>query len=143
MRRLEISGKEALLALLKASVHESDEAAFLHRMHCLVLIAEGFGCYEVARWFGNSPRTLERWIHSYERFGCEGLKEDKKPGPLGRLDFDQIQALRRDIESAPRRFGYSAAAWNGHLLTDHIRRIYGVELGSRQCQRLLAQLRSV
>lgn len=42
--------------------------------------------------------------------------------------------------SPPRDFDLAATLWDGPVLSEHLRRRYGVDLGVRQCQRLFRQM---
>lgn len=80
LHKLSLSSGKWLRELIHASVKTSCEPRFLHRLHCLLLIAEGRSCYEVARWFGEDPRTIERWVHALDWYGIEGLREHHAGG---------------------------------------------------------------
>jgi transposase len=44
------------------------------------------------------------------------------------------------LRLSPREFGYSQNLWDGKLLSHHLSKSYGVQLGERQCRRLFRQL---
>jgi transposase len=139
-RKLEISNKESLQAVLKAELQRLPESRLLHRLHCVLLVAEGHSCYEVACWFGENPRTVERWVHHANEYGIEGLRDEQKQGRSTKLRDDQRKRLQDNILTNPKELGYGRNAWNGVLLQTHLKRHYGIELSVRQCQRLLRQL---
>jgi hypothetical protein len=56
---------------------------------------------------------------------------------LVRLSDGQRACLRAEVARPPEKFGYSGAAWSGELLSRHLRNRHGIELGARQCRRLL------
>ena len=126
--------------LNQASAHTS-ENRFLHRLHCVILIGQGCSYPQVSEWFGEHPRTIERWVQRLREFGLEGLKDDHKAGRPTKIDNEQKQVLESDIIKQPTEFGYETSQWNGQLLKTHLKDKYGVELGLRQCQRLLGQLK--
>jgi transposase len=106
----------------------------------VLLVAEGLSCYEVARWFGEDPRTIERWVHALDARGMEGLREHHAGGRPARLTAEQAQRLALELERAPDASGYAKRAWSGKLLTQHLQGSYGIKLSARQCQRLLRRL---
>jgi transposase len=122
--------------------HRTPELRFLHRLHCVLFVAQGYSCYQVANWFEGHPCTVERWIHCFEQNGVEGLREKQKTGRPAKVDVKQSQQLKNDILKDPRQLGYDQNGWNGKLLQIHILRCCDVELSIRQCQRLLRQLHS-
>ncbi len=48
-------------------------------------VAQGLTCPEVARLLGDAPRSVEYWVHRYEREGLSGLNEGERSGRPGRL----------------------------------------------------------
>ncbi|MHB8278290.1 MAG: winged helix-turn-helix domain-containing protein, partial [Candidatus Humimicrobiaceae bacterium] len=48
---------------------------------------------------------------------------------------EQKELIKKDIHKGPQAFGYSQGFWDGPLLSHHIKALYGVTLGVRQCQR--------
>lgn len=140
MRKLAPGGVRWMRELIRASVRTSREQRYLHRLHCVLLVAEGRSCYEVARWFGEDPRTIERWVHALGDHGVEGLRERPSGGRPARLGPDQTQRLTLELRQPPRLCGYSKRSWSGALLTQHLEERYGIRLGARQCQRLLLRL---
>lgn len=140
MRRLTLGDALALRGLIRSASRASDQQRVLHRLHCALLIAEGRSCYEVARWFGEAPRTVERWVHAFERHGIDGLQDHRAGGRPAKLSREIWQGLERDLRRPPALYGYSKRRWTGRLLTQHLQGCYGVKLGTRQCQRLLRRL---
>ncbi len=140
MRRLSISSAKWVRELIHASVKPSCEQRFLLRLCCVLLIAEGRSCYEVARWFGEDPRTIERWVHALDEHGVEGLREHHGGGRPAKLAGEQAQRLALDLQKPPRLPGYPKREWSGRLLTQHLAESYGIKLSARQCQRMLCRL---
>jgi transposase len=75
-------------------------------LHCVLLIAEGRSCYEVARWFGEDPRTIERWVHALDEYGIEGLREHHAGGRPTKLADEHLQHLALDLQKPPSACGY-------------------------------------
>lgn len=140
MRKLSLSSAQWLREMLHASVKTFCEPHFLHWLHCVLLVAKGRSCYEVARWFGDDPRTIERWVHALDEYGIEGLREHHAGGRPAKLAGGQLQRLAFDLQRPPRVFGYSESRWSGKLLTQYVEGRYGVKLSARQCQRIMRQL---
>lgn len=140
MRKLSLSSAKWVREVIHASVKTSCESHFLHRLHCVLLVAEGRSCYEVARWFGEDPRTIERWVHALNEHGIEGLREHHSGGRPTRLADEQIPRLALDLQKPPRVCGYSEREWSGKLLAQHLEGSYGIKLSVRQCQRIMRRL---
>ena len=141
MRKLEVSDKSALISACKEETTRNHESRFLHRLHCVLLVAQGCSCYQVAEWFGEHPCTLERWIHHFHDYGLEGLMDEQKTGRPRKVRDDQLKQLQGDVSKKPFELEYNQTCWDGKLLKTHLESRYGVKLSVRQCQRLLNQLR--
>jgi len=130
-----------LKSALKGEIQRAAEKRYLHRLHCVLLVSAGQECGSVANWFGESPRSVERWVDNYSVFGPLGLKDDGRPGRLASLDVGQLKALTHELLTPPVELGYSAARWSGRLLQQHLQERYQIDLGLRQSQRILRELK--
>lgn len=140
MRRLSLNSAKRVRELIHASVKASGEQRFLHRLHCVLLIAEGRSCCEVARWFGENARTIQRWVHAFDEHGVEGLREHHAGGRPTKLSRDQVQRLAFDLKKPPHFAGYPEGQWSGKRLGQHLDRRYAIKLSARQCQRMIRRL---
>lgn len=141
MHRLQPPPANALRAMLETEVHRSSESRVIHRLHAVLLVSVGCSCYQVAHWFGEDPRSVQRWIHSYEQHGLDGLREQHRAGRPARLTPEQLQQLRPELAVSPGQAGYTQARWSGKLLAQHLERDFDLHFSQRQCQRLLQGLR--
>lgn len=141
MRKLEISDALVMRVALQQEIVRSHESRYDHRLHGLLLVSQGMDCYQVAQWLGQTPTTVQRWVHRFERRGFAGLEEGERSGRPRRLTEAQLVRADRDLRQSPRQFGYAQNLWDGKLLAHHLDQSYGVRLGSRQCQRIFHQLR--
>ena len=141
MRKLEVSNKAALQSACKEETTHNREFRFLHRLHCVLLVAQGSSCYQVAEWFGEHSSTVERWVHCFNEYNLEGLRDEQKTGRPRKVRDDQLKRLQSDISRNPSELGYEQYEWNGKLLKTHLECCYDVELSVRQCQRILHQLK--
>ena len=140
MRKLEIESSEAAFLAIQEEIRRSDEAKYDHRLHGLLLVANGQSCRQAAGLLGENPRTVQRWVRSYKRDGFDGLRDGARGGRPPVLDAAQRVALEADLRDRPDSFGLVGHLWDGPLLSEHLRRRYGVELGVRQCQRLFHRM---
>jgi transposase len=139
VRKLRLSNSAPLRDLIRARIVRSREQRFLHRLHCVLLVSEGRSCYEIARWFGEDPRTIERWVHALELHGIDGLRSHRSAGRPARLSAQRLEQLKRDLTQPPFAAGYGEKKWCGALLARHLQEHYGIRLSVRQCQRLLCR----
>ena len=140
MRKLRPSHPEIIRKLITDAASMSEAQRFLHRLHCVLLVSVGRSCYEVAAWFGEDPRTIERWVHAHEQDRVSGLQDHHGGGRPARLSLEQARILAQEVGRSPLGYGYDEAKWNGRLLERHLETRYGVHLSVRQCQRILRTL---
>jgi transposase len=142
---MEVNSRRIDADVLKRRIREehkhSSEKRFLHRLHCVLLVGSGESSNEVAGQFGVSARTVNRWVKNYLERGIEGLQDGERSGRPSSLAADQLGKLACDLSRHPRIFGHLKNRWDASLLQRHIQLLFGVDLGLRQCQRLLHELK--
>ena len=116
MHKLEINHADVMRLAIQNEIQRSDESRYDHRLHGILLVAQGFNV------------------------GFAGLREAERPGRPGRLVDAALESLDQDLRKPPESFGYSQNLWDGKLLQHHLAHQYDVELGVRQCQRLFREL---
>ena len=109
-------------------------------MHGLLLVTDGHSCQQVADWFGEDRRTVQRWVTRFETHGLTGLRDGARSGRSATLTTTPWTALGRDLRREPQAFRHAGHLWDGKLLSAHLRRRYGVVLGVRQCQRIFGHM---
>lgn len=102
---------------LQDEIRRSEESRYDHRLHGVLLVAQGCSCGEVARLLGDAPRTVEYWVHRFEERGLGGLREGSRPGRPGRLSAEQIEATQAALRQRPADFGLSgqSVGWQDAL----------------------------
>jgi transposase len=139
MRPLLISDTTSVLGL-QQEIQRSEESRYDHRLHGVLLVAQGMTCPEVARLLGDAPRSVENWVHRFDQRGLAGLTEGERSGRPARLDEKQVKEINRVLRAKPSDEGMRVNLWDGKTLSAWIDKTYGVQLGVRQCQRLFRQL---
>ncbi len=137
MRKLRPSSDLALRAALAGALHESSESRFVHRVHAVLLVAVGQSCYRVAEWFGDDPRSVERWVHGFDNYGTNGLRDHHHGGRPARLSTEQRRQLAQHLANPPAAWHYAQMRWSGKLLARHLESQFSIQLSVRHCQRLL------
>ena len=138
MRKLTISDDKK--REIVEEIRRSDESKYDHRLHGILLVANGMSPYGVSKVIGNTPRSIENWINLFLRYGFNGLREPKRPGRPPRLS-GVMNRVSDDLRKNPMDLGYSQNLWDGKLLSHHLSVKYGITLGTRQCQRVFGKLR--
>jgi transposase len=140
VKALTIADSESIILGLQNEIRRSEESRYDHRLHGVLLVAQGLTCPEVAALLGGAARTVEYWVRAFEERGLAGLLEGERPGRPKRLNEKQMQAVDRALRKAPQEMGVSGNIWDGKTLSAWMKRKYGITLGVRQCQRLFRQL---
>ena len=125
---------------LQQEIQRSEESRYDHRLHGVLLVAQGMTCPEVARLLGDAPRTVEYWVHRFEQQGLGGLTEAERSGRPSRLSERQMKEIDRALRAKPSDAGMRVNVWDGKTLSAWIQKTYDIELKVRQCQRLFRQL---
>ena len=140
MRALTIADSETIILGLQDEIRRSEESRYDHRLHAVLLVAQGMTCPQVAEWLGDAPRSVEYWLRRFEQRGLAGLGEGERSGRPPRLNEKQLQEINNALRQMPREVGLGGNLWDGKTLAAWIAQRYGIELGVRQCQRLFRQL---
>src|SRR5258706_13871529 len=112
MRPLTISRATSVLGL-QQEIQRSEESRYDHRLHGVLLVAQGMTCPEVARLLGDAPRSVENWVHRFEQEGLAGLTEGERSGRPSRLDAKQVKEINRVLRAKPSEAGMRGKFWDG------------------------------
>jgi len=136
-----VSDRENIILALHDEIRRSEEARYDHRLHGVLLVAQGLTCPAVARVLGDAQRTVEYWVQRFEAHGFAGLAEGSRPGRPRRLTDAQVAEVQRVLRQTPGEAGVRAGGvWDGKTLSAFLRERFAVSLQVRQCQRLFRQL---
>ena len=139
MKPLTISDP-ALVMALQDEIRRSEEARYDHRLHGVLLVAQGQSCRKVAESLGDSARTVQYWVRRFEERGFAGLPSEEKSGRPRLLTSQQLDEIGRVVRLSPRDCGMSVNLWDGKTLSAWIDQKFDVSIGVRQCQRIFRQL---
>jgi len=124
---------------LQDEIRRSEESRYDHRLHGVLLVAQGATCPEVSRLLGDAPRTVEYWVRRFEAKGLAGLTEGPRHGRPRRLSDAQLKEVDEVLRQTPRALGLTGTLWDGKTLSAWIERRFQIRLRVRQCQRLFRQ----
>lgn len=133
------SDKDLLISEGERIVSSSNDAKFLRKVTLVNLMLNGMMPSSLSESCGETSRTLTLWMKSVDEEGFESLKIKKQSGRPEKLDDDQKEEIKIVLCENPKKFGYKR--WDGPSLHNYILNKYDVELGIRQCQRLLREIR--
>lgn len=140
MKALTISDNGNMIMALQDEIRRNDTSRYDHRLHGVLLVAQGMTCPQVAELLGDSPRTVVNWVQRFETEGLAGLSEGQRSGRPSRLSAPQLSRVEAALRSSPTEFGLPTQMWDGPTLSAYVGQQLGVKLKMRQCQRLFRQL---
>lgn len=125
---------------IQEEIQRSEESRYDHKLHGVLLVANGWDSYQVGEMFGQNPTTIQRWVKKFNESGFAGLKDGERPGRPTLLSERQWNQVGEDLRKPPGEFNYPQAFWDGKLMSLHLKKKYKVQIGVRQCQRIFNQL---
>jgi transposase len=134
MKPLTSTDASTIVLGLQDEIRRSEESRYDHRLHGVLLVAQGMSCLEVSRLLGDAPRTVEYWVHRFEDKGLAGLVEGERSGRPRRLNDKQLEEINSALRQTPGSVGITRGLWDGKGLAAFVKKRYGVTLGVRQCQ---------
>jgi transposase len=140
MKALTISDNDNMIMALQDEIRRNDTTRYDHRLHGVLLVAQGMTCPQVAELLGDTPRTVVNWVQRFETEGLAGLSEGERSGRPSRLSAPQLSRVEAALRSSPTQFGLPTQMWDGPTLSAFVGQQLGVKLKVRQCQRLFRQL---
>jgi transposase len=139
MRTVTVADAGNVILGLQDEIRRSQEARYDHRLHGVLLVAQGMNCCQVAALLGDAPRTVAYGVQRFEQKGLAGLQEGARSGRPSKLEADQLADLQGVLRGTPRDVGLAATLRDGKTMAAYLQQKHGVQLGPRQCRRLLHQ----
>jgi transposase len=115
---------------LKTLYRSEKNAKLAQRIHGLYLASKGLTSPEVMTITGASRRTIQQWVHKYNKQGISGLKDKPRPGKPTKLPRKKELNFRKRIEIGPTKAD-GVSVLNGPVIRRILEREFGV-LYSRQ-----------
>lgn len=120
-------------------ISSSSDYKFVHRVVMVNLMLSGkMSSLQLSKFSGIPQRTLNQWLCTVDEFGFERLKAVKQEGRPRRLSEQQMVEIKDAVSNDPEIEGFRV--WDGPSLSEFIRKKFDLELGVRQCQRILREL---
>jgi transposase len=105
---------------LQDEIRCSDASRYDHRLHGVLLVAQGMTCPQVAELLGDAPRTVVNWVQRFESDGLAGLSEGQRSGRPSRLNEKQLARVEAALRSSPTEFGLPTQMWDGPALSEFL-----------------------
>jgi len=126
--------------ILQDEIRRSEEAKYDHRLHAMLLIANGMRCPQAATMLGDSERTVRYWVQQFNEEGLQGLIDSERLGRSSRLSDRHMDQIGQTLRQSPNEVGMTGGIWDGKTLSAYIKKKYKIDMGVRQSQRLLRVL---
>ena len=139
MSKERISVKSAL-STIKLQLRKDEKFSQGVRLYAVYQIKLGRKAEELEDLYNVSHKSICNWVHSYNLYGIDGLKDKPRSGRPPRLNEWQSIALRTAIMDKPIKFGYSSGVWSGPIIIDYIHNTFGVSYKKAQVYNLLRRL---
>lgn len=110
------------------------------RYQALYLMHELKNCAKIAEIIKRSQKSIQSWVNAFNEGGLEGIVPGKPPGRPPQLSENQMEELKKDILTHPRKLGYEFSNWEGKSVSEHIKKKFSIFLKVRRCQYLLHEL---
>ena len=126
---------------MQQEILRSEESSrYDHKIQGVLLVCSGLSCPDIGKLLGHGPRPIHYWVRRFEEIGFAGLEETPRPGRPSLINEDIRNGIGVDLRCSPQEFGYSQNLWDSKLLSHHLSKQYGVQLGERQCRRFFHHL---
>jgi transposase len=129
MKRLSVNDSVHMKIAIQQEIHRSEESRYDHKLHGVLLAANGYDSYQVGEIFGQNPTTVQRWVKKFNKSGFAGLRDGERSGRPKLLSEKQWDQLAADLRRPPDFFGYAQAFWDGKLMCIHLKKKFKIEIG--------------
>src|SRR5215469_11722088 len=105
MRPLRVTDAATKVLGLQDAIRRSEESRYDHRLHGVLLVAQGMTCPKVAKLLGDAPRSVEYWVRRFEEKGLAGLLEGERGGTAATAERETAAASQRRPAANATRLG--------------------------------------
>ena len=111
------------------------------RLYLVYLVALGHSSRKLSELHNISFKQITNWVHRFDKEGVEGLKNRKGRGRRSTISNEQLNRIKQLVlKEAPGDHGFQSEKWTGPLLTQWIKKEYGLEYQKAQIYNLLRKV---
>ncbi len=103
--------------ILQDEIRRSEEAKYDHRLHAILLVANGMNCPQAATMLGDSERTVRYWVQQFNEEGLQGLIDSERLGRPSRLSDRHMDQIGKTLRKSPNEVGMAGGIWDGKTLS--------------------------
>ena len=146
MKRLSIKNESHVRRqILAYFAIEDEKIQYILRLHAILLLCKEDrpDNTEVAALYGIARKTVTRWVNKLnadEKGDIAALLDVPKPGRNTKMSTKQLALIDKVLTKSPRKAGIQQDKWTGAVLSDYLKKRYGIELKIRMCQRWIRRL---
>lgn len=90
------------------------------RAWVILLSNDGLSVPKIGEGFHRHPVNLRKWIHRFNKQGCEGIKTVRRGGRKVVITEEQKKQIADLSRKSPRSFGLNYGWWSLHRLTEEV-----------------------
>lgn len=125
------------LRRLAAACRDANQS---RRLLSLAAVLDGMDREQAARIGGMDRQTLRDWVHRFNAFGPDGLRDIRSKGHPPRLTKEQLAELAQIVETGPDRAVHGVVRWRRIDLKKVVLERFGVDYHERTIGKILKAL---
>ena len=138
MIRIQLPAAEA--DWLDQAFRQETDPKYKDRIQIVRLANRGRLHKDIAADLATTPRSVQRWLHSYLDQGLDGLRPRKAKGRQPRIPAALADEIKRWIIEGPAQQGLDRANWTPEELADHLFKTTGIKASRSVMQRFCRKI---
>jgi transposase len=136
---IQVSGKTA--EEIKELFNTDKKLKQGYRLYAVYQVATGKKPQDLEDVYHKSFKSINNWVHRFNREGLQGLLDKPIPGRKPKLTEKEKEEIKRVVlEDLPEKHGYNSATWTGPMLIDYIEKEFGISYKKAQIYRILEKM---
>lgn len=144
MRGARLKNPEKIKRQILEYFDQLEDREFNYKLQSMLLLIndDNANCSDVARIYGTTPQTVARWVHriNQSKEGIGSLRTKSKPGRKTRLSANDMNHIKDVLKQGPKEYDIRSNNWDGITLSTYLKKEMGIEIKTRQCQRILKKI---
>ena len=110
-------------------LHSKEDYRIAMRLMTCILVAKGFSVTELQKiFYYKSAARYFFWARRFNEEGIKGLMDREGRGRMAKLSEDDYDKLKDILlNDSPEDHGFDSKVWNGQIITDLIKKEFGVD----------------
>ncbi len=126
---------------IKALFKTDDKYQIGIRLYAVYQVSLGVPSRDLETLYNTSFKQILNWVHRFEQYGIDGLRDKPGRGRKPRLNEHQQQRIKDLLlEESPVDYGYNTETWTGIMLIDWISENFQVQYKKAQIYNVIKSL---